>query len=311
MLSNDRSIAVLMATYNGETYLASQLDSLLGQSLRDFTCYIHDDGSSDGTLEILREYEEKYPDVFVIVPGPGTGGARENFLFLMRTVESDYYMFCDQDDVWLENKIERTFAELKKYDERIPQCVYTDLRVVDAGLSTICGSFFEKSHLDPHLNATKDLLMTNVCVGCTMIINRYLRDLCIKGNYKAIIMHDWAAVLIASCFGGLHLLNEATMLYRQHGTNEIGVNNELSLPAKLVRAVDVRAFLQRKKFYRERQSLMAAEILQVEGLPKAAEEFLGEAAGIYKRSKIQRMRFYRRHDMFRQRNNKLWQLLWL
>lgn len=107
------------------------------------------------------------------------------------------------------------------------------------------------------------------------------------------------------------MLNEATMLYRQHGTNEIGVNNELSLPEKLVRAVDVRAFLQRKKFYRERQSLMAAEILQVEGLPKAAEEFLGEAAGIYKRSKIQRMRFYRRHDMFRQRNNKLWQLLWL
>ena len=124
-------VAILMATYNGEKYLSDQLDSLLRQRLSEegsfrkisYKVYIHDDGSSDNTVSVIRSYAEKYPDIFEIIDGPSTGSAKNNFFYLMREVafrntneqlgqdksfvdEPHYYFFCDQDDVWQDNKLQ-------------------------------------------------------------------------------------------------------------------------------------------------------------------------------------------------------------
>ena len=107
------SIAVLMATYNGETYLEAQIESLLKQTYRDFIVYAHDDGSKDKTMQVLEKYVEQYPDKFRLLRYAALKSAKKNFFSLLKKVEADYYMFCDQDDIWLPEKIENSFRLLK------------------------------------------------------------------------------------------------------------------------------------------------------------------------------------------------------
>lgn len=98
-----------MCTYNGERFLKEQLDSLFCQSFDDFIIYVHDDGSKDKTLEILNSYINQYPQKIVLMDDPiKHRGAGSSFMWLLENVESQYYMFCDQDDVWLPSKIEHT-----------------------------------------------------------------------------------------------------------------------------------------------------------------------------------------------------------
>ena len=97
---SDKKTAILMATYNGEQYVAEQIDSLLAQTDSDWTLYIHDDGSKDHTQEIISKYAETHDNI-VVMDFPGGNGAKENFFKMMFSVDADYYMLCDQDDVWL------------------------------------------------------------------------------------------------------------------------------------------------------------------------------------------------------------------
>ena len=101
---SDKKTAILMATYNGEQYVAEQIDSLLAQTDSDWTLYIHDDGSKDHTQEIINKYAETHDNI-VVMDFPGGNGAKENFFKMMFSVDADYYMLCDQDDVWLPEKV--------------------------------------------------------------------------------------------------------------------------------------------------------------------------------------------------------------
>ena len=101
----NNSIAILMATYNGETYLKEQIDSLLAQTCQDWHLYVHDDGSKDGTVAIVKGYAEQYPEKVTLLDYPPQGGPCKNFLSMMEKVEAPYYMFCDQDDVWMPEKL--------------------------------------------------------------------------------------------------------------------------------------------------------------------------------------------------------------
>ena len=133
-------IAVLLATYNGENYISEQIESIFAQTEKDWMLYVHDDGSKDTTQQILKKYVADYPEQIVLVDGPATGGAKTNFLYLFQQVEAPFYMCCDQDDVWLPDKIEVTKKEmdnLVRGDEDKPCLVFTELRVVDGELNTI------------------------------------------------------------------------------------------------------------------------------------------------------------------------------
>ena len=141
------SLAILLATYNGEKFLAEQLDSLFSQTYSDFIIYAHDDGSTDQTVGILHQYQNKYPEKLIILDYEPTGGAKNNFYSLMQRVDADYYMFCDQDDIWLPFKVDVSLKKIQGMELTyicMPCLVFSDLRVVDHQLNTISDSFKEE-----------------------------------------------------------------------------------------------------------------------------------------------------------------------
>lgn len=308
---NPQPVAILLATYNGATYLRQQLDSIVHQDFSHFVCYIHDDNSSDHTSNIIEEFQAKYPNKIVEIKGPATGGSKNNFMFLLKSVESDYYAFSDQDDFWLPFKLRICFNEIKKINNNKPSCIYTDLKVVDQNLDTIDNSFYSYTNIDPHKNKLNNLLMSNVCVGCTMMINRVLRDEAIKIDSPNVIMHDWLAALIASSEGRLRFISKSTMLYRQHATNVLGATRKATIFKRVMRALNFKKFLLRKKTFVRRSRNMAKDIMQLNMLSPIELQFLGAFCKIASKKKFVRIKFYRKNNLYNQRSNKLWQLIWV
>ena len=217
-------ITVLLATYNGKKHLGAQLDSLLAQSYKDFKIIIRDDGSTDGTTDIINRYASENPDKISVASGTPTGSACGNFSALFDLADDDYIMFCDQDDIWLPEKIEKTLAAMQKAEQNNPDTpilVHSDLRVVDENLDTVCESFFDFQQIFQNKVTLPRLLVQNYVTGCTMMINRKLKTLC--GSIpEECAMHDWWLALVCSLFGEIVCIDEPTMLYRQHGGNQVG-----------------------------------------------------------------------------------------
>ncbi len=222
-------IYILMATYNGEKYLQEQIDSLLNQTYQNWVLWIHDDNSKDKTVEIIEKYQNKYPDkISFIHDDISTGGAKENFTYLLYKIDNnfDYVMFCDQDDVWLEKKIEVTLNKMKEIENNNinkPILIHTDLMVVDEKLNVIADSMFRYQKLS--LNNQKNIkliAMENIVTGCTMMLNKKLAILSQNIPDEA-IMHDWwIAIITLKEKGIIGFVNESTILYRQHALNTIG-----------------------------------------------------------------------------------------
>lgn len=216
-------ILILLSTYNGERYLKEQLNSLFLQSYQDFKLIVRDDGSTDRTKEILNSYNVELLDSSVNL------GVKKSFETLLNyayeNFEAKYFMFCDQDDVWNNNKIEKTLKKMqeleKLYGEEIPLLVHTDLEVVDEKLNTINSSFMEFQKIDHSRKSFNNLLMQNIITGCTVMINRKLAQMCLPIPDKA-IMHDWWIGLVATQFGEIGYVDEPTIKYRQHTSNTIG-----------------------------------------------------------------------------------------
>lgn len=219
------NIAILIATFNGEKYINELFESLLNQSEEGWIAFIHDDGSSDKTVDIISEYKKKYPEKFVLINGEPTGGSKNNFFYLFEQVTAPIYMCCDQDDVWLHDKIEKTLNIMKcsKEDMEKPRLVHTDLKVVDKSLNTISESMNKYQRLNCKDTSINHLMIENTVTGCTMMINKKLRDMMLQvKNVEDVIMHDGWAAMIASVFGEILYIDEPTILYRQHGDNVLG-----------------------------------------------------------------------------------------
>lgn len=244
----DRSstVEVLLATYNGERFLRQQIDSILSQSYENLRILARDDGSSDSTMAILNEYEQRFPNRFRIIPKSTPGrGAKENFLQLMKVSTADYVCFSDQDDVWLADKVNRTMLAMAVLESQrgmtTPLLVFTDLRVVDDALKMLHKSFWQHSGTKPgHIHRLNLLLGHNVVTGCTMLINRSLLDMALHMPQEA-SMHDSWIALLASSFGAAKIVPEKTVLYRQHDQNVIGTDERTNSPRELISR-----FLQRE-----------------------------------------------------------------
>lgn len=223
-------VSILLAVYNGEKYLKEQIESILSQTYKDVEIIIRDDGSTDGSLSIIDDYCTLYPDKIISVKGNPTGSAKQNFAELLKICDSEYIMFCDQDDVWLPQKIEKTLCAVKSVENggTTPVLAHTDLKIADSNLKVISPSFFQFNCLKPNDITIPKLMVQNYITGCTVMINRALRNIC--GDIPSeCIMHDWWLGLVALIFGEVVCINEATALYRQHQENQVGAKAKYGL----------------------------------------------------------------------------------
>ena len=222
-------ISILLAAWNGEKYIAEQLDSLLSQTVQNFRLYVSDDCSADGTFQILQDYRRRYPDkIFITRRSQNSSNAKHNFFDLMTAHKDDYVMLCDQDDVWLPRKIELTLEKMKQleslYGKEMPLLVHTDLHIVDAGLRVLCPSYRLAMNANYRRTELKDSIIQNILTGCTVMYNRALSEL-VQKEPDYMHMHDWWLMLIASAFGAIGHVDEQTILYRQHSHNSIGARD--------------------------------------------------------------------------------------
>ncbi len=226
---NGNHVEILMATFNGAEYLFDQLESLRAQSYTNWSILARDDGSTDSTLEILRAFSQKYPERFRLLEDDMSGqGAKSNFARLLEHASAPYVMFCDQDDVWMPNKIEVLMQKMLRLETSMgsntPILVHSDLEVVDKDLSTIAKSFWKYQYLSPASGqGWNTLLVQNSVTGCATLINRALYQKALPIPEEA-IMHDWWLALVAAAFGHLEAFPEPTVRYRQHMSNHTGAN---------------------------------------------------------------------------------------
>jgi len=216
-----------MATFNGEAYIGEQIDSLLQQTCNDWHLIIRDDGSQDSTVGIIQSYRAKHPGKITLIYDDKINlGARSNFARLLTHTKANYIMLCDQDDVWLPQKISITCDKMKDlengYGKNKPLLVHTDVTVVDTRLQEVAKSLWQYQKSDPDKGSTlKRLLLQNVATGCTIMINKPLRDKALPIPIEA-MMHDWWMALVAAAFGHIGHISEPTLLYRQHERSDIG-----------------------------------------------------------------------------------------
>ena len=253
-------IDILMATYNGEKYIEEQINSILSQTYSSWKLYIRDDGSTDNTVDILKKFKHQYPKKIILVKDQHTGlGAKMNFAELLKYSTSEYCMFSDQDDVWLDNKISLCLNKMKeaekKYGKSTPILVNTDLKVVNEDGNIINDSFWKYQQLNGECIDINKLIVENNVTGCTMFMNKSLVKYSLNIPNEC-VMHDWWIALIASAIGKRVIVNEGTILYRQHGNNEVGAKDAKSLGFLLskfnkneINKSINKSILQAEKFY--------------------------------------------------------------
>ena len=209
----NKRILILLTTYNGARYLKQQIDSLLNQTYKNFEIIARDDGSSDNSFEILMSYDIKTLESIKNIGAKGSFGTLLEYA--VQNSDSEYFMFCDQDDVWENDKIEKTFTkmlEMEKSNPGTPLLAHTDLKVVDERLVSIADSFWKYQNIDPKKDSLNRLLMQNTITGCTMMINRKLAELALPVP-KECIMHDWWIGLVASVFGRIDVIKVSSKIY--------------------------------------------------------------------------------------------------
>jgi hypothetical protein len=186
---------------------------------------LRDDGSTDGTLQLIDGLQERYGTWLQVLPADGNLGCKANVNRLLQASTAPYVALADQDDLWLPNKLSVSLALLQQLEQShhadTPLLVHTDLRLVDADARSLGATYLERQRLNPHRCSPLDLAFTNVVTGCTALFNRALLDLALPIPAEA-LMHDWWLALVASGLGQVAWLPEPTVLYRQHASNVLG-----------------------------------------------------------------------------------------
>lgn len=228
---NPKAIAILLAAYNADKFLAEQVDSLITQTNQDWTLYIRNDGSTDNTAQIIDHYCEQYPGKIIEIDRGGNNlGCKDNFFRLLEVVESEYYMFCDADDVWLPRKIEISFNAIKKLEKHSktkPILVHSDSAVCDTDLNLINESYWQLKGVNPDIFSTPELLpiFPYFVGGSTMLFNRTARETCIPIQDTMRMYDPYVATQVMKT-GIIQAIHIPLKKYRQHDNNIYGAFGE-------------------------------------------------------------------------------------
>lgn len=209
-------IAILMSCYNGEKYIRKQIDSIVNQTvINDIHLYIRDDGSVDSTFDIVRDYQTKIK--LTIVTGDNLGAAQSFWqLFMNSDIHAEYYAFCDQDDIWDFDKMERAISELSKFDDE-PMLYCSNCRIIDSEDKVI----HEKMNTEIPVFTIVSQFICGTTQGCAMVFNNNLREYIRKKDIKSLPMHDFALITYAIAVGNVRYDCEPSFGYRVHSGNVV------------------------------------------------------------------------------------------
>lgn len=299
-------VEILLAVFNGEQFLPGLLDSVMAQTETEWHITARDDCSEDGSFEILSSYARKYPEKFTVkrssVP---SGSSKANFMRLLSEADerADYIMFCDDDDIWYPDKIKTALEEMNRLGREnggdIPLLVHTDMTVADRELNIISGSFCKYQGLRPEkCRSLPRLLAQNNVTGWTVMINRPLAELALKGSPEDMLMHDWWAALIAASYGKIGFIPGSAGLYRQHGGNALGAVERRS-PGSIIKALKERKGMGKRVNDTYRQAERFLEIYR-DTLPEEAAKYLQIYAAVPLSPKPVRIFLLVRHGFLKQ-----------
>lgn len=218
--------AILMGTYNAAPYLSSQIESIVQQSMKDWSLWVSDDGSTDATHDLLKSFQSKIGlERLHILQGPKQGFVC-NFLSLVcnPAIQADYFAYADQDDIWLPGKLQKALEWLQQHPSDRP-ALYCSRTIIanesgeDIGLSLL------KSAKPSFANA----LVHNISSGNTMVFNASAREVLQSAGCRLkVFAHDWWTYLAVMAVGGVVLFDPVPLVrYRQHGSNLIGATRSL------------------------------------------------------------------------------------
>ena len=217
-----KRIQVLMSTYNGEKYLKEQIESILNQKGVKVSLLIRDDGSKDNTVLILEQYSKTNENV-QYYKGSNIG-VQQSFFDLLDHADRDhdYFAFADQDDFWLSEKLKRAIDVLEQKNKENCPILYGSMVIY-------ASEDLKDRQAVPYKNRRAvtfgNALAENIFMGCTEVFNRNLLALAAEHTPNKSVWHDWWLYLTASCFGQAVYDEEAYILYRQHGSNQLGMQN--------------------------------------------------------------------------------------
>ena len=220
--TNQKPIAILLGVYNAEKYIATQIDSILNQTHTDWTLYVRNDASNDNTLNILKNYAKTHPNIILCQDDDGNLGCNGNYYRLLSIVSSQYYMFCNADDFWLNFKIKISvdyFKNIEKSIAKQPIIVHTDLSISDEKLNITTNSYWEETNTNPENFKTFNKLgICSVVAGATMFFNDAVKKVTFPVPKDGPFFDQWMALQVSKN-GKIYTIHEPTIVYRQIGTN--------------------------------------------------------------------------------------------
>lgn len=302
-MTNHRRIEILLSAFNGERYIAEQIESIRLQTERNVVLRIRDDGSTDTMLQLLDSLACEHG--WIRVERGKNVGASQSFFRLLETVapDTEFAAFCDQDDWWHRDKLERAVKRLSDIDPDMPALYFSAIRRVSH-----TGAPLQQIPQDRYRPGLANALVQNIAQGCTMVLNRAAIDLlnAARPDMKHVAMHDWWAYLVLSACGQVVYDPVASLDYRQHRDNLVGAKT------------GPKAWIERVTRFRSRGRTplvrQARELLNTYGQDMPAdnkricEEFV---AGAGSSRFLGRLKYARRAPVYRQscRDDRIMKIL--
>lgn len=235
------NLAVALSSYNGVNFIIEQLDSIIDEDF-NISFYLRDDCSQDSTVELVNKWFSDKKNIKYFEKYGQNCGPSGSFSKLLQAVGEKYIFLSDQDDVWLPGRVQKLLGKMKELELSCgvdtPLLIFSDAKVVNSKLDTICDSFwtYENNHPSGRLELNR-LLIQSFAPGCTMLINKELAKLATPIP-EGVIMHDWWLLLVALSLGRVAYIDEPTLAYRQHGGNSIGAKRiNLFSASKTMRSI--------------------------------------------------------------------------
>lgn len=212
----NKQISVALAVYNGAKYLPELLASLEAQTYKPKELLVVDDCSADNSLAAIEAFPLSFDKK--IFKNRENKGPVYSFKKAGELCSGEYVLFCDQDDIWMPDKIESSFKKMNELKKNVPAVVFTDLSVINEKGKLVQPSFWKQMDIQPEKFSFKDILFDNIITGCTAMINQKMtEELAVMP--EDVMMHDHWIALIAYSFGTYTFIDKPTVKYRAHQAN--------------------------------------------------------------------------------------------